>query len=161
MLPRGGIARPAETVTVLAVSAPTDRLARRITLPAPTLDPTRLSWSSQVHQYPRGRPGLTCFQATHEDYPLAPIDCLIERDRQGYVIGILNHFGHDMPPLERAGNVNVLVHPAMQRRGIGTRLLLTAMDLWPDIDLMAQTYTPAGRSLAASCSRRLGAAAPV
>lgn len=125
-------------------------LDKHRTLPIPSVE--MAPWESQAGQYPAtGTPGFDSFQVLHPDFPGGPIDCLLLRDATGALAGILNHFGYDMPPSERAGNVNLWVHPGWRRRGIGTAMLLHAMDRWADIDLFRQSYTAAGRALAQRC----------
>lgn len=42
----------------------------------------------------------------------------------------------------------MLVRPNRRRRGVGRLLLMTALTLWPNIDLDDQEYTAEGRLLA-------------
>lgn len=122
------------------------------TLPEPSIPShVALSWESQAQQYPRWRPGgwgLTYFAGV-VDSDLPPIDCLLYYSDTGYLVGILNHYSIDYPPWEKAGNVNVWVHPRWQRQGIATRLVSAAIGRWK-IDLTQQRFTPEGRALAES-----------
>lgn len=58
----------------------------------------------------------------------------------------------DMPPglenelAEKAGNLNIAVHPAHRRKGFGTRLLWKAQERW-SVNLNDQSYTPDGKAL--------------
>jgi len=106
------------------------------------------SWESQAEQYAYlDTPGIN-----HERHDVgefgAPnvIDCLLWRDEAGRLRGILNYYQND-GELERAGNVNLWVHPDWERRGVGTTLLREAMQRWP-IDLAQQRYTPKGAAFA-------------
>lgn len=122
-------------------------------------------WDTQIGDYAAtGTPGFQTFQAVNPRFPDAPIDCLLLRDPSGALIGILHHYGPDLQPDEEAGNVSLWIRPDVQGRGLGTWMLLLAMDLWPDIDLHRQSYTPAGRKLAARClalrARAVAAPAP-
>ena len=109
-----------------------------------------LTWDSQVCQYPLfGRPGFCYFagdvSAVHPGKP--PIDCLLWRDRDRRVQGILNSYPVDYPPLEAAGNVNLWVNPQHQREGIGTRLWVEAQDRW-GVRLQQHRFTADGAALA-------------
>lgn len=104
-----------------------------------------LSWESQACQYPaEGGPGIVYFSG---DTPLGDVDCLLFYDRKKRLRGILNYYAIDFPPYEKAGNVNVWVHPSSQRRGIGTALVMEAFERW-NIDLDGQRFTPEGLRLA-------------
>lgn len=113
------------------------------------------SWDSQVRQYPRhGEPGITLntYTFTPEADPQEGPECwgkqvwtLLYRNRKGRVVGIANYYPQDLP-LERAGNLNVWVHPRRQRRGIGTKLITEADRRW-GLNALQQRYTPAGRAL--------------
>jgi GNAT superfamily N-acetyltransferase len=75
------------------------------------------------------------------------IDCLLYRSRKGTLIGILQYFAEDAPmDLEKAGNMNVFVHPRRQRRGIGLELVAEADRRW-HINWDQQMYTPEGLAL--------------
>lgn len=103
-----------------------------------------LPWESQVGQYPaRGPKGISYFAGV---VPEGTVDCLLYRDKSGKVRGILNYYATDFPPHERAGNVNVLVDPKWQRRGIASKLLSEAQRRWT-INWEQQAYTEAGARL--------------
>lgn len=114
-----------------------------------------LTWESQARQYPaRGGPGLVATTAAEIDPSWADrptIHCLLYyhdpkgRGEPGYLVGILNHYPEDFPPLEKAGSVNVWVKPNMQGRGFARILWLEGVRLW-DIDWRVQRYTPEGAS---------------
>lgn len=84
--------------------------------------------------------------------PHAIVDCLLWRDADGALGGILNHYPNDIPPLQQAGSFLVLVDPTRLRQGIGTRLLAEADRRW-HLDLDAQEYTQAGLALADAYDR--------
>jgi hypothetical protein len=87
------------------------------------------TWESQAVQYPRKGPaGISYFrgQAT-ADYH---VDCLLYRNDDGELVGILNRFPRDFPPYERAGAINVWVRPDHQRRGIATDLAYECSLRW-------------------------------
>lgn len=108
--------------------------------------PDVYSWDSQVRQYPRtGRPGVEYFAGVIPD--VMTVDCLLYRDADGLVVGILNHYPVDNLPLERAGNVNIWVHPDWKRKGIGSLLWQEASYRW-DINLAQQRFTLSGAHLA-------------
>lgn len=106
-----------------------------------------LPWESQVHQYPEtGDPGISYFRGDLTDGRW--VDCLLWRDREGLLRGILNHYPVDVPPWERAGNFNIYVDPRFYRQGIGTELV-TEADLRWSLDFEQQDYTPNGAKLVA------------
>ncbi len=116
---------------------------------------TYLSWKSQLVQYDaRGPRGISYFAAEVDDNP-HPIDCLLYRCKAGKLRAILNYYGVDYPPYEKAGNVNLWVAPRWQRRGIGMRLLEEADRRW-QIDFDQQRYTEAGAALITAFLRRRG-----
>jgi len=107
--------------------------------------PEALSWDSQAEQYPaQGGPGIVYFAG---ETSLGTVDCLLFYDRKKRLRGILNYYAIDFPPWEKAGNVNVWVHPSTRRRGIATQLVRAAMQRWR-IDLDQQRFTPSGLALA-------------
>lgn len=101
------------------------------------------SWESQASQYPLdGPPGVISYFAG--DVGAAePVDCLLWRDGGGVLVGILNHYPIDYPPLERAGNFLVFVREDQRLQGIGSALLDEARRRWT-IDLTQQLYTVDG-----------------
>ena len=109
---------------------------------------TVFSFESQVCQYPRlGAPGIDYFAGVipiHAERGDPPIDCLLWRDEQGLVRGILNHYPVDYPPHERAGNINLYVHPEWRRRGIATALLREAERRYGSTRWAQQRYSPDG-----------------
>jgi GNAT superfamily N-acetyltransferase len=110
------------------------------------------TWESQVVQYPlTGPPGIGYFKGEVEgveDW----VDCLLYRDKTGRVRGICNHYP-TTNEFEDAGNVNIWVDPAWQRRGIGTQLLDEAHRRWP-IDLRQQRYSFSGARFAQAYLKR-------
>jgi len=103
------------------------------------------SWESQVRQYPlKDRPGVQYYKGVIDldNY----VDCLLYRDLTGAVVGILNHYNKDNP-WERAGNVNIWVHPDHTRKRIATLLWQEARHRW-NVTLVGQRFTPAGAALA-------------
>jgi GNAT superfamily N-acetyltransferase len=92
-------------------------------------DEQMYTWESQVAQYPQtGPPGISYFRGTLSDDLY--VDCLLARDETGHLVGILNHYPADFPPLEREGDENIWVHPSRRRQGIGSALLLEARFRW-------------------------------
>ena len=118
--------------------------------------PPAFSWESQACQYAKyGSPGLTLEQhavnAKAEEVAVGDpdtemlIDCLLMRDVDGFLIGILNHYTGENE-YEKTGNVNVWVRPDRQRRGVATRLLREAFDRW-QVDWRTQRYTEDGLAM--------------
>jgi GNAT superfamily N-acetyltransferase len=107
-----------------------------------------LSWESQVMQYPVvGEPGIGYFAGVVAG-DLPPVDCLLWRDDQGLVRGILNHYPVNYAPYEMAGGVNIWVHPDWQRRGIGRALVTEAVTRWGEINVEQQRFSEAGAAFA-------------
>lgn len=133
-------------------------MGRPLFIPTVSALPPSLSWENQVRQYPqRGEPGLGYFAGdVSEHYPgLPPVDCLLWRDDDGWLRGILNHYPVDYPPWEEAGKVNVFVDPARRHMGIATILAREAWSRW-DVTLGAQDFTDEGAGLARSLHERHG-----
>lgn len=121
--------------------------------------PPAYSWDSQVRQYAKyGQAGIGFEQhmvnctTGEEVFDIAPvlagpditvIDCLLHRDADGRLDGILNHYD-GKNPLEDKDAVNVWVRPDSQRQGIATLLVQEARRRWPTVTLEKQRYTPEG-----------------
>lgn len=128
-------------------------------------EPTRIpggsvvySFESQRMQYPvTGEPGIGYFAGEIKDYGI--VDCLLFRGEDGLLLGVLNHYPLDSPNphygtvlgslfgepefIERAGNVNIFIHPEHKREGIATALVDEAISRWT-IDFQQQQYTDEG-----------------
>lgn len=120
------------------------------------------SWESQARQYAEfGPPGISLeshyldMASDREVYPLGAdltdpnvtcINCLLHRDSDGRLDGILNHYD-GKNPLERKDAINLWVRPDSQRRGIGTALVREAVGRWPGIDYRELRYTQDGLGL--------------
>lgn len=115
---------------------------------------TQFSWRSQASQYAyRDTPGLSCERHSVGALgALTIVDCLLWRDADGLLRGILNHYPDgalrypDRATVEEPGNITIWVDPQRQRQGIATTLLREAMRRWK-IDFDQQRYTPAGLAL--------------
>jgi GNAT superfamily N-acetyltransferase len=104
------------------------------------------SWHSQEQQYPAtGLPGINYFKGELPDGKW--VDCLLYRDDEGVLVGILNHYPFCFPGLEEKGNVNIWIKPSRQRQGIGTALVTEAIRRYK-INFEQQRYTEAGAQLA-------------
>jgi uncharacterized protein YndB with AHSA1/START domain/ribosomal protein S18 acetylase RimI-like enzyme len=102
---------------------------RLLNLTANVPDERMFSWHSQAAQYaPTGPPGFSYVrgQVTDELF----VDCLLYRDETGGLVGILNRYPTDFPPLEREGDQNIWVHPDHRRQGIGSALVSEAFSRW-------------------------------
>lgn len=113
----------------------------------------------------KGTPGFVREQRTHWNGTRGyTISYLLFYDDDGELAGVFQHFNQDIPfhekylprphyvdsPLaERAGNVNLAVHPNKRRQGIGTRLLKEAIGIW-NINFDSQIYTKFGLTLVES-----------
>jgi len=108
-------------------------------------DQTFLSWESQASQYPgHGPPGISYMRG--QLTPTYHVDCLLYRDEAGMLLGILNHYPADLPPAQPKGSVNVWVHPAHRRSGVGRALILEAFERW-EVRRYAQAFTKSGAEL--------------
>lgn len=108
--------------------------------------PDVYSWTSQVRQYPaKGRPGVEYFAGVIPD--VMTVDCLLYRDADGHIVGILNHYPVDNLPWETAGNVNIWVRSDWQRKGVASLLVQEARHRW-NVTLEGQRFTHAGAALA-------------
>ena len=120
---------------------------------ANTPDEHVMDFDSQSRQYPKsGRPGITYFRGqVTRDYH---VDCLLYRNEDGELVGILNHYPEDFPPYEKKGAVNVRVRPDHQRRGIGSALIVEALERFR-IQADDQRLSSTGSALARSLVERL------
>lgn len=103
----------------------------------PTLSPSTVDWGAAGCNLPRslrqpGDPGMSWQKTRAQRFYFA------FRSERGHLVGLL-FFRH--------GSFTICVHPDYRRRGIGRLLLQEAMARIPDLDLGAQTYTPAGAAL--------------
>jgi ribosomal protein S18 acetylase RimI-like enzyme len=130
--------------------------------------PPAFSWASQAKQYAKsGAPGLALEQHMVDtetgdevfDVPadlagpgISVVDCLLYRDEDGLLVGILNHYDGKIP-LEAADAVNLWVRPDRQRQGIGKMMTREAMKRWPGVRLENQRYTRIGVHLLQSLIR--------
>jgi ribosomal protein S18 acetylase RimI-like enzyme len=107
--------------------------------------PPAFSWQSQAAQYAyRDAPGIRLERHSIGELGfMTLVDCILYRDEDGLLVGILNHYVDSNNPEEQAGNCNIWVKPSHQRRGIGTALLKDAMERW-DIDFEQQRFTSQG-----------------
>lgn len=103
------------------------------------------SFESQARQFPtHGDRGISYERHLAENR--WPVDCLLWRNRNGHLVGILYHYPTDSF-LEKAGNVNLYVRSDSRNQGVGSRLVREAQQRW-DINFEQQRYTPSGLALA-------------
>lgn len=107
------------------------------------------SWENQVRQYPKeGAPGISYFRGDLE--PGNWVDCLLYRDRDGEILGILNYYNQDEYQngvlTEKKGNFCIFTAPKAQRQGIGKKLLEEGIKRY-NIVLEDQMWTPQGFEL--------------
>jgi hypothetical protein len=121
------------------------------------------SWESQVKQYPaEGKPNEIERFAGFVSADKPPVYCLLWRDDDGLIRGILNYYSVDYPPHERKDARNTFVDPGVdengkakwQRRGIATELHEYADELWGPMDLSKQKFTPAGEAFIRAYRRK-------
>jgi len=112
------------------------------------------SWESQAAQYSKtGPPGISYFRGhVTADYY---VDCLLYRDEDGELVGILNHYPADYPPYEREGSGNIWVHPDRRRQGIGTELVLESMRRWEPLEPKDVRYSEAGLEWATALASKI------
>lgn len=116
-----------------------------------------LPFATQVTQYPQnGEPDTIELFLGDVGKGRLPVNCLLWRNHDGLVRGILNHYPQDYPPLEQAGNINVFVHPDWKRRGIGTALMERATELFGEPNFEQQIYSPEGMKFLLRYRRRHG-----
>jgi GNAT superfamily N-acetyltransferase len=100
----------------------------------------KYDWEHEACQYVHhGTPGIHLEQ---HDFAGSVVDCLLYRDSEGLLVGILNHF-NEGNPLEKPGAINLWVKPDHQRQGIATALLRDAWHRWT-LTNEPLTYTPEG-----------------
>ena len=92
------------------------------------------TWEAQASQFaPTGPPGITLERKT-----IGPpdketvVDCLLYRNDEGMLIGILAHY-NDNHPSQVPDSVNLLVKPDQQLKGVGKGLAREACSRWPQI----------------------------
>jgi GNAT superfamily N-acetyltransferase len=137
-------------------SAPSDEPKTTVTLKVSVSSDLVYAWATQAPQYPPdGPPGISYFRG--DVSPDVWVDCLLWRDEDGTLRGILNRYPTDIPPWEAQGNFNLWVDPDWHRQGIGTALITEADRRW-SLDFEQQRYTLEGAALVARYLERQGRA---
>jgi ADP-ribose pyrophosphatase YjhB (NUDIX family)/predicted ABC-type ATPase/transposase len=122
-----------------------------------------LSFRSQVSQYPESGPsGVSYFRGEDDELRKKGwwVDALLYRDKNGKILGILNHYPQNMPaeqpggPSEKKGNVNIFIDPKSKRSGIASELLKEAVSRYK-VDLNKQRYSKEGAAFVNSFVRSL------
>ena len=122
-----------------------------LTVTVPSTAPA--PWAQIAAQLPRlGRSGMTYrLVDPGRQYGGGKIHMLTYRGADGELLGVLYYYPTDFVDhgriIQRGGTVNMWVHPAHQRRGIGAALGLEADRRW-HVDLSAQRLTPGGLGVA-------------
>lgn len=121
------------------------------------IDRLRYDWRGFVETsgYPlRGEPDTVRHYQPHveDGFPVV-IHAYLDYDERGFLRGALMFFP-DGSPIDPVGNVSVIVRPNARRAGVASRLVRIALVEWPEIDLDAQDFTPAGRALQESLRAR-------
>lgn len=75
-------------------------------------------------------------------------DTLLYRGENLELLALLQFFAVDMPPLEAAGNFNVMVRPSHRRRGLATLLVNEALARGWGLTPTSTLYTASGRAFA-------------
>lgn len=113
------------------------------------------SFKSQSDQFDEiGKPGLSYFKGTGNGLKKGQwVDCLLWRDEQGKLKGIVYHYPQDLP-LEKKGNMNIFIAPDAKRQGIGTKLVAEAIKRYK-VDLRQQRYSEEGAAFINNFVRNL------
>ena len=121
------------------------------------------SFESQVAQYPQNGPqGISYFRGADDwmEEQGKWVDCLLFRDENGRIRGILNHYPfelispEDARVTEKPGNINIFIDPFYKNKQVGTKLLDEARRRY-DIDLNKQTYSTEGAAFINAYVRKL------
>lgn len=121
------------------------------------------SFQSQVVQYPQnGPPGISYFRGASPwmEEQGKWVDCLLFRDDNGRIRGILNHYPfeltdpEDSSVTEKKGNINIFIDPLYKNKQVGTKLLDEAITRY-DVDLNQQTYSAEGAAFVNAYVRKL------
>ena len=108
-----------------------------------------LDWNNQAPQYARvvpSEPGIVYYRG-QDPGMVNWVDCLLMFDENLELVGILNMFNFDFPPLEKKGNVTMFTRPDRLRRGIGAALMDEARRRWV-VDFDRQSFTREGAAFA-------------
>lgn len=115
------------------------------------------TWESQACQYPpTGDPGITLLNVTLNKGKSGEtvVACLLSRDGDGKLIGILNRY-YENNPHQAPNTGNLWVNPNNQHQGVATGLLKEAARLWfGEGTLDEQTFTREGWSWVESLMRK-------
>lgn len=113
-------------------------------------------WLSQAPQYYRSdvprTPGIVHWTVPASETPVR-IECLLFWGADDRLMGILNYYPDGSPFGEQPHDTLTLVNPQYRRIGIGTTLLATALEKWPEITLLGQSYTDQGWAFVSSFLR--------
>jgi hypothetical protein len=116
-------------------------------------------WYNEPVEYEgKGVPGGISHRYLEVGNTKIPVNYLLHHGDDGRINGILSHFPKGTP-FEKPGSITVTVHPHHRDKGVGSKLLNTAVDKF-GVDLEQQEYTPLGYELYRNVKHQQGETVP-
>lgn len=116
-------------------------------------------WYNEPVEYEgKGVPGGISHRYLEVGNGKIPVNYLLHHGDDGRINGILSHFPEGSP-FEKPGSITVTVHPSHRDKGIGSKLVNTAVDKF-GVDLEQQQYTPLGYELYRNVKHQQGETVP-